>query len=204
MLALTECRAHEPTISAAAIGNPVADWTALFAEESTEKEDSLSGESLLQVRDQLFSKPEHYHDAFASPLLFFRTASSSLPDSYQQQILKLSPEPHADPYVLGEDIPAATERLRRAHRKYPLSGSGLRLPHLRIEVGQQNTLKQQGEDLAERLLKSVKYWEEEAYDSVGHESLEAKIELIEPHGLGFWGEKEAAELGGWFGEVLRR
>ena len=204
MLALTECRAQRPTIDAAAAGNPIGDWTAIFAADSGDNTDALSETSLLKIRDQLFSKPEHFHDPFASPLLFFRTPSTSLPNPYSQQTSDPSLEPAPDPYALGEDIPSAPDRLRRSHRKYPPAGSLLRLPHTRIEIGQQSGLRQQGEDLAEQLVKSVKYWEEETYGTVGQEALRERVEIFERDGLGLWTERELVEIGSWFGEVLRR
>jgi acetyl esterase/lipase len=206
MLALTECRPRDSTISAAAVGNPIADWTALFpSPERSESADArISEESLVQVREKLSSKPEHYHDPFASPLLFFRTPSTSLPDPYNQGLPGLSLDLPPDPYALGEDVLAVPDRLRRSHRKYPPAGSALRLPHMRIEVGRQSGIRQQGEDLEERLLKSVKYWEDEAYGAVGAEALKAKIRLVEREGVGLWGEKELADVGGWLGDVLRR
>jgi len=206
MLALTECRSRDATIGAAAVGNPIADWTALFPppERSESADAPISEESLVQVREKLFSKPEHYHDPFASPLLFFRTPSSSLPDPYNQGLPGPSLDLPPDPYALGEDVPAVPDRLRRSHRKYPPAGSALRLPHMRIEVGRQSGIKQQGEDLAECLLKSVKYWEVEAHGAVGAEALEAKIRLVEREGAGLWGVKELAHVGGWLGDVLRR
>lgn len=206
MLALTECRPRDPTISAAAVGNILADWTALFPspERSKSTEAPISEDSLVQSREKLFSKPEHYHDPFASPLLFFRTPSSSLPDPYNQGLPSPSLDLPPDPYALGEDVPTVPDRLRRSHRKYPPAGSALRLPQMRIEIGRQCGIRQQGEDLAERLLKSVKYWEDEAYGAVGEEALKAKIGLVEREGVGLWGEKELADVGGWLGDVLRR
>ena len=203
MLALTECRARRPTISAAAMGSPIVDWTALFPSETGEA-GSLSENSLLQLRDDIFPKPDHYHDPFASPLLFFRTPSTSLPNPYGQEFLESAPDPSSDPYALGEDVPSQPDRLRRSHRKYPPPGSALRLPHMRIEVGRQSGLREQGEDLRQRLLKSVKYWEEEAYGALVKKALLEKIDLVEREAVGLWGEREVAEVGAWFGEVLRR
>lgn len=203
MLALTECRPRDAAISAAAVGNPIADWTALFpSPEGSESADAcISEESLAQLREKLFRKPEHHHDPFASPLLFFRTPSSSLPDPHNQG-LPLDQSP--DPYALGEDVPTVPDRLRRFHRKYPPAGSALRLPHMRIDVGRRSGIRQQGEDLAERLLQSVKYWEDEAYGAIGEEALNARISLVNREGVGLWGEKELADVGGWLGDVLRR
>lgn len=208
MLALTECRPGETTISAAVVGNPIVDWTALFPPDdqtrSEQADTALSETSLIGVREKLFSKPEHYHDPFASPLLFFRTPSTSLPDPFNQHLPDSTLDLPPDPYALGEDIPSAPDRLRRSHRKYPPAGSALRLPYMRIDVGQESGLRQQGEDLNHQLLKSVKYWEEEAYGAMGKETLRAKLELNEREGLGLWGEREVAEIGEWLGDVLRR
>jgi len=99
---------------------------------------------------------------------------------------------------------AYAARIASTRLPAPRAGSALRLPHMRIEVGRQSGIRQQGEDLAERLLKSVKYWEDEAYGAVGAEALKAKIRLVEREGVGLWGEKELADVGGWLGDVLRR
>lgn len=214
-LALTECRAGRASISAAWVGNPVVDWTSLALSSTTNnnKEGPLSHDSLLKLREDLFHKPEHYHDPFASPLLFFRTPAISLPDPispHDSVVDEQYPDPTPDPYALGEDIPSSfplDHRKRRSHRKYPPAGSALRLPHLRIEVGAESGLTEQGKEMVELLLRSVKYWEEESYGGElgGVQALKEKIELIEEtESSRLWHEeKKIADVGEWMGKVLR-
>lgn len=165
----------------------------------------LSNDFLLKLREDIFKKPEHYHDPFASPLLFFRTPSISLPDPISQHdLVDEQTSGHApDTYALGEDVPSPLDRKRRSHRKYPPAGSALRLPHLRIDVGADSGLAEQGKDMVESLLRSVKYWEEESYGELGTQVLKERIELIETEGPMLWDEKRIAGVGDWMGKVLK-
>ena len=82
-----------------------------------------------------------------------------------------------------------------------------------MEVGKENALRAQGLELVELARRSVGLWEEGGRDTVweddGTTKLEAnvgtkRVELVEREELGLWGEREMAEIGQWFGEVLRR
>lgn len=226
MLALTECRPEKQGISAAAVGNPITDWTALFPPEpspasskelaarskgprfspaataSSEEALALTPLSLLDQRDKIFTKPEHYHDPFASPLLLFSTPSTILPSVYSE--MSSTSDSGSDPYALGEDVPSTPDRVRRSHRKYPPPGSALRLPHMRIEVGKKSGLREQGMDISDRLVKSVKYWEEESYGAVGEDTLLDRLSLVKREKVGLWGDREAADVGAWMGEMLKQ
>ncbi|CAK3958264.1 alpha beta-hydrolase [Lecanosticta acicola] len=96
MLALTECRAGEPGVVAAAVGNAIVDWVAFQNEEAqvwspvkksplpttttTPSNTALTTAILARLRAQLFRKSAQYYDPFASPALFFRTAGSEIPE----------------------------------------------------------------------------------------------------------------------------
>lgn len=161
MLALTECREDSTGlgingISAAAIGNPIVDWTGLFGTDSdpltmpisekditraerssssTTNAQPMSISGLSAARNSYFAKPDAYFDPFASPLLFFRTPASELPFD---QAASLGYSGGSEP----EDVPTEPVRKRRSARKHPPSGSKLRLPlHVRVEVGRDSTLK---------------------------------------------------------------
>ena len=157
------------------------------------------------LRKDLFQKPEHYHDPFASPLLFFRTPAVSLPDllSPHELVDEQDSSRLPDPYALGEDVLSSLDRKRRSHRKYPPAGSALRLPHLRIDVGAGSELADQGHEMVDLLWRSVRYWEDESYGELGKQALKEKIELVEKNNTGLWGEKELADVGGWMGKILR-
>ena len=161
MLGLTECRIGGPAISAVLASNPVTDWTAIYEGMSSGGEpghadksgnqiieghnsQSLPVRALLETRSKIFRKPESFFDPFASPLLFFRTASSDLPSN----------EPLEEPPPDGTPPPEWI-RKRRVYRRHPPTGSGLKLPRVRVEIGRDNILAEQGRELAEAWRRSL-------------------------------------------------
>ena len=152
--------------------------------------------SLLHLRSRLFIRPEKYFDPFASPLLFFRTPASELPD-------EAAVDCHAAEKNSADIAFRAHVTKRRSHRKYPPTGSGLQLPYMRIEVGSGNVLDEQGKEMAEALRKSIKYWKQESYELSNLEGISDKIQLVEKVGFGSWDEPGMSRLGNWFGHVLR-
>lgn len=224
MLALTECRnpasyAGQQSISAVAVGNPILDWTALF--DSTQdrlgsryssskiirreyhfppsyNHQILTVSGLLNVRSLFFRKPETYFDPFASPLLFFRTPSADLP--IDPPVVSVNGS-SSDSQVEGGS--SESVKKRRSHRKYPPTGIDLVLPHMRVEVGKDCVLKDQGIELIELVRKSFKRTEEEV-NSLGKSMSDRSFEVIEKKGLGLWDKENMLEIGHWFGDVLRR
>ena len=224
MLALTECRTPNghpggQGIKAAAIGNPLLDWTGLFGTDSDPVATFATNGSLLggddecfshsdrliptinrltSLRNVIFEKPETYHDPFASPLLFFRTPSSELPGHgynlatgrYENEMNYESPE--------SEPI-----KKRRSLRKYPPSGYGLLLPHMRIEVGKKCVLRDHGRELIDLMRKSFKRTQDEAFVESGHDT-NRSFDVIERDGVGLWDENDMFEIGHWLGETLRK
>ncbi|MCJ1248507.1 hypothetical protein MMC30_005725 [Trapelia coarctata] len=182
----------------------------------------LSASTLLHARDTLFAKPEHYHDPFASPLLFFHTASSDIPSLEPPS----SPSPHnpSSPSSPANTTPDASAtdpttlidfiRKRRAHRRHPPLGSGLVLPRTRVDVGRESVLRDQGVEFVEGMRRSLgvsekgrmlgrgDVWAEQGRGR-GGEGLEERIELREVEGVGLWGEEEMVGVGGWVGRVMR-
>ena len=210
MLALTESNSMIRGVNAAAIGNPVVDWTALFTPNkapmlsevllnNSQKEPLLEPaptmlKSLLTIREKLFTKAENYHDPFASPLLFFRTASSDLPTDFG----RLDLEGDLD---TGHQTSEAIKK-RRSLRKYPPRGSNLVLPHMRVEIGIENVLRDQGTELIELMRRS--HSRADAERNAFQDVLPSRIfDVIERPGCGWWHKKEIQEIGKWFGEVLR-
>ena len=211
MLALTESNSMVRGVNAAAIGNPLVDWTALF----TPDEAPISSEvpvnnstkeplvepaptilkSLLTMREKLFTKGENYHDPFASPLLFFRTPSSDLPTDLGRLDLE------GDLDTAHQTTEAIKKR--RSLRKYPPRGSNLVLPNMRVDVGIENVLRDQGTELVELMRRS--HSRADAERNTFQDFLPSRIfDVVERTGCGWWHKKEIEEIGNWFGEVLRR
>ncbi|MCJ1430675.1 hypothetical protein MMC27_000025 [Xylographa pallens] len=170
----------------------------------------LSASTLLQARDTLFAKPEHYHDPFASPLLFFRSASSDIPPPE-------SPFPNHFPNSVPSApslSPAAVTTFlkpRRAYMRYPPLGSGLVLPRTRVDVGRESVLRDQGVELAEAMGRSwALYGGQGAGRGEGGRAVRGdgngegvvNVEIREVEGEGLWGEEELVGVGRWVAETL--
>lgn len=229
MLALTECHGRRQDITAAGIGNPIADWTSLAFEseatedispssalrsESAKKKLPLSDtipwtgrplrtESLLSLRDELFPKEDRFFDPFASPLLFFRGPAFDLKGLQlpESAVASATADPTAE--QPSDDDSAIVIRNRLAHRKYPPRNSGLCLPHMRVELGEQNILRKQGLDFVKLMRRSVRLWEYQEKDDL-HNDGSDRIELLERPDFGWWGDEEIHDLGAWFAKTFRR
>ena len=222
MLALTECfytpAELEPQgISALAVGNPILDWTTLTRNDVTEtapqarvfrkiggfpkgaNNESLSANGLCDIRDAFFLKAERYLDPFASPLLFFCTPSSEIPKETaaptEHSLLNGGPE--------GEDPLLPPAKKRRSARKYPPMGSNRLLPWTMVEVGKDCILKDQGVDLVEMMRKSFGRSEVES-TADAKKGVRRDFQVVERDGIGLWDERHTAEIGQWFGEILRK
>lgn len=218
MLALTECQAQGQSISAAALGNPVSDWTALFpADQNKDAKDPTSSryhatkdpkastagprdgqttDSLLRLRDKIFPQPAKFFDPFASPSLFFRTPSIDLPPTVNPLLVEPSSSEAEMP-----DEPLV--RKRRSHRTHPPLNSNLRIPRIRVEIGMENVLHDQGIELWQLIRRSVilRQRTERSLEE-GEADGGDQIEFLKRDGAGLWGEKEAGDIGRWFAEVL--
>ena len=236
MLALTECHnnrkdhreEHKCHITAAAIGNPLVDWTALFPKgEDTmpvnrlesrepfpepritaqEDEDFLSIHGLLDFRQSHFRKPEHFFDPFASPSLFFRTPSFDLP--YTHPPIAGYDEPINESSSFNDEAPVIIRKKRFYRRTYPPLHSTLLLPHVKVTVGEDSVLREQGLDFVERMRGSTRQEEEEKEEE--RPNAETPLNTTTPRftaehkdGLGLWGEKDVKDIADWFGDILRR
>ncbi|KAF2772326.1 hypothetical protein EJ03DRAFT_201780 [Teratosphaeria nubilosa] len=164
-LALTECRAGQPGIVAAAICNPIVDWPGL---QPKEHDSGLTAE-LLQLRGRLFKKPEHYFDPFASPILFFRSAGQAVPppsaeaplndlehlaflerqEFYREQLALSALSNHnSEPSTPETEVP------RKASKRYPRASLALRLPMFHISTGAESPVKEQAKELTQALRRS--------------------------------------------------
>ena len=200
-----------------AVGNPIVDWTALTPNDGIQdapqagifrktggfptgaNNEALSADGLCDIREAFFSKAERYFDPFASPLLFFRTPATEIPNeaaaSIEHSLLNGGPE---------EDIPLlplATKR--RSARKYPPTNSNLLLPWTRLEVGKLCVLRDQGVDLVEMMRKSFRRLEVERTADTKR-AVKRNFDIVEREGMGLWDKKHMHEIGQWFGETLRR
>ena len=251
MLALTECHdeGKDPTglernrVSAAVIGNPLVDWTALFprgedfipvdcllsqqhtlepeagsqqegadpsihhsldlghpnSQMGNKDEDFLSIQTLLDIRQIYFRKPEHFFDPFASPMLFFRTPSFDLP---YEQAFNSSRSVLSDEASVEDEAATAVVKKRVYNRTYPPKNAKLLLPSMKITVGEDCVLRQQGMEFVDRLKASARRGG--APNLNGSESnATTRFDLEREAGLGLWGKKDVVNIGAWFGEVLR-
>ena len=221
---LTECHTGKTGIGALAIGNATVDWTQLgpppndaagarvraaekgvdlLSQEMTRislsdlVENAMDIDNILRLRSSTFPKAALYYDPFASPLLFFRTPTYDLPPRY---IDMFNTEEDTDP---SDDPENAPQRKRRSYRKYPPTGLKLQVPRMRIEYGEDNILAAQSQEFAHLVKRSLKVAEEDMWGLLGKKDLAVGIETTRRSGLGLWGEGEFAELGAWFGKVLR-
>lgn len=230
MLALTECHSRKQgSIAAAGICNPVVDWTSLaFEGEATENVSAdstlraesakkklpssgtipwtgrpLSTESLISVRDKLFPKEDRFFDPFASPLLFFRGPAFDLKELQlpESEVSSATAAPMAE-QPSDDDSDSVTSN-RFFHRKYPPRNSGLRLPQMRVELGEKSILKEQGLEFVKLMRRSVRLWEYQEKDEF-HNDGSDRIELLERSESGWWGDEEIHDLGSWFTQTFRQ
>ena len=223
MLAITESHPARPHISAAAFGNPVLDWTSIFpqdrdmviddiqpvgqgnnqAPKAPDAAFSLSVHGLINLRQQIFCKAEHYFDPFASPLLFFRTPGFDLPQPWQQpgffniQAEKPDESLAADP---DDDI---IKRKRTYYRAFPPKGSGMMLPSTRIMTDTEFSLRHQSEEFVALMSRSI-IGANRFLEPAEIEAIESRFTTQSRNEDGSWNNQEATELGQWLGEELRR
>lgn len=141
-LALTESRPGRRTrIRALAVHDAVFDWTHIATSappDATTAHDSIS-QALFAARAQLFTSPAACFDAYASPILFFRTSGLHVPSVFPSESPEIteptssSSSSSSSPVIEHIDLAPPS---RRSNLVFPAKGSGLRLPHTRIAVTQ--------------------------------------------------------------------
>jgi acetyl esterase/lipase len=147
-LALTESRpAQNPTVSAFAVHETVFDWTGIVASAPPP---SFPASTLHGLRSQLFASPANAFDAFASPILFFRTSGLATPLSLPTSSNHRSPPAAAtatdaatkdpDPQFDDQYVP------RKSYLLFPPARSGLRIPDTRIAVSSSAERRRKGDD----------------------------------------------------------
>lgn len=175
-LALSECRIGEPGVVAAAINNPIVDWTTIHdcnwmpfkPTSKIHKFADLAWDDLAESRDALFRKPAHYFDPFASPIMFFRSAELEVPDCLEKQpldemeeLIRFEREESVrEQLVLGAQPDAMQPeqtrpaKKRRVSRRFPSKALGLRLPSFRLESGSDSVVSGQAIEFAHQLRQS--------------------------------------------------
>lgn len=181
--------------------------------------ESLSSETLLSARRQLFRKPASYFDSFASPILFFRSPGADVPRD--ENVF------HEDEEDDNTDVSSKSAR-RKAYKAFPPTASSLMLPDMRISLGEATPLYDQGEELVKLLRRSIirtregragnqamlDRFEEEELDetrknAIALEEAERRIEFHMPGRSAIWGSpsepqwrNDVMEVGAWFRKVL--
>ena len=226
MLALTECDPNEAHISAAAIGNPILDWTNVFPQGremrmcdiqrsdqdelpeskmfSSTDEKALSISAFIARRKEFFRKAEAFFDPFASPTLFFRTPCFDLP--YQPTLHPLlEASARSDDQSSSENDSEAQVLIRKRTypRTYPPRASSLLFPHCKFTVGGDFVLGSQVLELTALMGRSTGRRQNSHFDEKDLDN-SRMIMTEKKDGLGLWGMEDALEIGQWFGEVLRR
>lgn len=176
MLALTECRVGQPGIMAAAVNNPLADWVSLDGSmgklRCAESEDDPTVDKLLELRRNLFPKPDRYFDPLASPLLLFRTAGVEVPptpvevllddmaqlslherEEYVSQLPSSNISDKSKDEEVTELVTSSVKR-KRTSRRFPSAALNLRLPNFLISTGALAPFAKQSEELAHLLRQS--------------------------------------------------
>jgi acetyl esterase/lipase len=253
MLGLTESRLGEHSVTAVAANTPIVDW--IFPKpnylRSKDEVDDESGDLVenepfswtplkklktkrkkpnswelyqddillptsffTETRDNLFRKPANYFDPFASPILYFRSPGADVPI----------------PVTDSSDTDSTVEELsttrRKVHRNFPPTGSSLKLPDMRISIGDANALYDQNEELVRLLRRSIvrshaknqKFDRFQELDDDGEDEkeiaaltdAERRIEFHVAPKTGLWGvagetawRNEVNEVGAWFRKVLK-
>jgi acetyl esterase/lipase len=158
-LALTECRKPRSGVVAAAVNNPIVDWTVherleedllkrkktpsrakMSSWELYKDSDLLPASRILTLRQLLFSTPDAYFDSFASPIHFFRSPAIDCPGDGT----------HRD-RSLEQGMPSAPVVRRRARHVFPPASSDLVLPYIQITSGESSILHSQCAELMQRI-----------------------------------------------------
>ena len=223
MLALTECNPTRSHISAASMFNPILDWTDVIPEDRDMVPEDLTADSISHSQDteafnkmptpsmsalmarrrEIFLKPEHFFDPFASPLLFFRTPCFDLPYKYAHPALLASTEASERGAASTDGSTTPLQRKRTYDRRFPSSDSETIFPPMRLAVSEDWMLKRQSLELQQRVGKSLRRQEREHAE--GDTSEEISPVLVEEVDLSkSTSTSEIVLAASWLGKVLRR
>ncbi|SMR50541.1 unnamed protein product [Zymoseptoria tritici ST99CH_1A5] len=180
-LALTECRLGEPGIVAANVNLPIFDWTELDElKGTTASSNGLNSTALLKQRSALFRKPQDYYDSFASPGLFFRSASSQVPGRVED-----SPSDEMDELASLERMDFFREQVTLENAITQPADTESDPMIFRISTGTESPLLDQSMELAHVLRQS---FERQAKSGeLSHEDTAGRhAQYVEKPGLGLW------------------
>ena len=227
-LALTECHARRAGVRAAVLGNPVADWTAMYpvaapgaAAAPPTTAAGAPRARTARTRKAAAATAKSSWEAFAhgpalpaAALLRARHALFAAPEDYFDPFASpllffktaaTAVPPRVDPidevFAAWDLSLRAFERKRRSARRHPGPDGRLRLPAARVWVGAECVLKDQGIELAQSVARSNNLYG--GPDGKGEGTGWERVEVQVREGLGLWGERELLEMGQWFGRVLR-
>ena len=223
MLALTECSPTRPHISAASMFNPILDWTDVIPEDRDMVPEDLAADNtshpqdaeavnrmatptisgLMARRKEIFLKPDHFFDPFASPLLFFRTPCFDLPYKYVHPALSGASEGSEGGAASTDGSTMPLKRKRTYDRRFPSSGSEAVFQPMRLTVSDDWMLKHQSLELQDLVDKSLR--RQDRKHAEGEMSEGTSPVLVEEMSLST--SKSASDVllaARWLGEVLRR
>ncbi|GAB7355316.1 hypothetical protein MBLNU459_g5849t1 [Dothideomycetes sp. NU459] len=134
----------------------------------------LDAATLLECRDSMFRRPADYFDPFASPVLYFRSPGIETPraapltvldefaelslferDDFHRQQLKLSALSDATLAREEPDVDGASKKTRKMLKRWPSTGSGLKIPEMKVFTGSTSPLLNQATEMVELLRRSV-------------------------------------------------
>ncbi|MDI1489753.1 MAG: hypothetical protein OHK93_000951 [Ramalina farinacea] len=203
--------------------NPILDWTDVIPEDRDMVPQDLTADSishpqdtkavntmstpsmsaLMARRKEIFLKPDHFFDPFASPLLFFRTPCFDLPYKYTHPALVASSEASERDAASTDESTTPLKRKRTYDRRFPSSGSETVFPPMRLAVSEDWMLKRQSLELQHRVGKSLR--RQERKHAEGEMSEGNNPVLVEEVNLSKSKSTSDVLLAArWLGEVLRR
>lgn len=138
------------------------------------KNGPLDTETFLEKRGAYFRKPADYFDPFASPVLNFRSPGVATPptptltpldefaelsllerDDFHRQQLRLGALSNTPVAKEESDSEDALKKARKTAKRWPTTGSGLKIPQMHISTGSNSALSDQAVELSVLLQRSV-------------------------------------------------
>lgn len=130
--------------------------------------------TLLDARRTYFRKPADYFDPFASPVLNFRSSGVETPptpsltvldefaelsllerDDFHRQQLRLSALSGTTLAKEENDVEGVSKKTRKTAKRWPSTGSGLKIPEMHISASLISPLSDQAVDLTELFRRSI-------------------------------------------------
>jgi hypothetical protein len=169
---------------------------------------SWDTQTLHALKTRLFAHPSSPFDAFASPILFFRTAGLSIPSTWLGSSTStsdrdsLSNNTGNNEGKAGKDKEEEIEISRKSNLKFPPKDSGLRIPRSLFLTSKaedsDRELARQAEEMVKVMRRSVVLhefkervlWDE---DADAHQASEDRVQVCEISG----GKEEGTVVRNW-------